>query len=184
MGVGGLAGGGLPTSGQEFRIGSYDTEVDREVTYEEYVRLALFDADDRFKVATSILNKQGATPVPSFMSPAVGKAGPSRSYQKSFKAPTVVSKPRVTGGYIPARDDDGEAIAGPSAPPTAVVKPLRSGDFGVYAAKVPARTGADKIVIGEKANKERSQWGGAVHDPRAEGAVVMPRPPEKWAEMK
>lgn len=37
MGVGGLAGGGLPQSGQEFRIGTYDTEVDREVTYEESV---------------------------------------------------------------------------------------------------------------------------------------------------
>jgi hypothetical protein len=37
MGVGSLASGGLPQSGQEFRIGSFDTEVDREVSYEEYV---------------------------------------------------------------------------------------------------------------------------------------------------
>jgi hypothetical protein len=35
MGVGSLAGGGLPQPGQEFRIGSFDTEVDREVPYEE-----------------------------------------------------------------------------------------------------------------------------------------------------
>jgi hypothetical protein len=35
MGVGSLANGGEPQSGQTFRIGSFDTEVDREVTYEE-----------------------------------------------------------------------------------------------------------------------------------------------------
>jgi hypothetical protein len=37
MGVGSLANGGEPQSGQTFRIGSFDTEVDREVTHEEYV---------------------------------------------------------------------------------------------------------------------------------------------------
>jgi hypothetical protein len=36
MGVGSLANGGEPQSGQTFRIGSFDTEVDREVTHEEY----------------------------------------------------------------------------------------------------------------------------------------------------
>jgi hypothetical protein len=35
MGVGSLAGGGLPLPGQEFRIGGFDTEVDREVTSDE-----------------------------------------------------------------------------------------------------------------------------------------------------
>ena len=35
MGVGSLLGGGQPQSGQTFRIGSFDTEVDREVTQEE-----------------------------------------------------------------------------------------------------------------------------------------------------
>lgn len=35
MGVGSLANGGKPQSGQTFRIGSFDTEVDREVTHEE-----------------------------------------------------------------------------------------------------------------------------------------------------
>jgi len=37
MAVGSLANGGEPQSGQTFRIGSFDTEVDREVTHEEYV---------------------------------------------------------------------------------------------------------------------------------------------------
>jgi hypothetical protein len=37
MGVGSLANGGEPQSGQTFRIGSFDTEVDREVSHDEYV---------------------------------------------------------------------------------------------------------------------------------------------------
>ena len=37
MGVGSLAGGGEPQEGQTFRIGSYDTEVDRKVGYDECV---------------------------------------------------------------------------------------------------------------------------------------------------
>ena len=39
-----------------------------------------------------------------------------------------------------------------------------------------------KIIIGEHANHDRANWGGAVHDPNAEGAVVMPRPPDEWAK--
>ena len=39
---------------------------------------------------------------------------------------------------------------------------------------------AEKIVIGEKSNKQRvNEWGGALHDPNAEGAVVMKRPSEE-----
>jgi DNA repair and recombination protein RAD54B len=40
----------------------------------------------------------------------------------------------------------------------------------------PPKAPTKKIVIGEKNSKEREAWGGALHDPNAEGAVVMPRP--------
>jgi hypothetical protein len=35
MATGSIAGGGLPRPGQEFRLGNYDTEVDREITADE-----------------------------------------------------------------------------------------------------------------------------------------------------
>lgn len=37
--------GGLPGSGSEMRIGGYECEVDRAVSYEEYVLPALYLAD-------------------------------------------------------------------------------------------------------------------------------------------
>jgi DNA repair and recombination protein RAD54B len=40
------------------------------------------------------------------------------------------------------------------------------------------KTGGEKIFIGEKSSKDRKAWGGALHDPKAEGAVVMKRPPK------
>lgn len=33
----------------------------------------------------------------------------------------------------------------------------------------------DKIVISEKSKAQRIAWGGAMHDPAAEGAIVMKR---------
>lgn len=42
----------------------------------------------------------------------------------------------------------------------------------------------ERIVLGEKSNKERLQWGGALFNPHAEGAVVMPRPGEKLAKLR
>lgn len=79
----------------------------------------------------------------------------------------MVSKPRVsTPVFHPAKaEDDG---GGPS---TSAV-----GAASFYAKpKAPTK----KIVIGEKNSKEREAWGGALHDPSAEGAVVMPRPREE-----
>ena len=44
---------------------------------------------------------------------------------------------------------------------------------------------AEKIVIGEKSNKQRTtEWGGALHDPKAEGAVVMKRPSEEQIQKR
>jgi DNA repair and recombination protein RAD54B len=134
----------------------------------------------RFKIATSILNKQGATPVPSFVAGTPG-AGGSRGFAKSFKTPTMVSTRRPASGYIPARNEDGEAVSGSSAPHNAVLKTLPSGNVGMYTSTSATKPGAQKIVIGEKSNSERANWGGAIFDPHAEGAVVMNRPPDKWA---
>lgn len=94
----------------------------------------------------------------------------------------MVSTPRPASGYIPARDEDGEAVLGPSAPKNGVLKTLPSGDIGMYTTTSATKPGAQKIVIGEKSNSERANWGGAIFDPHAEGAVVMERPPEKWAK--
>lgn len=118
------------------------------------------------------------------MSPANARAGPSRVYAKAFKTPTQVSKPRPSAGYIHARGEDGEPVAGPSAPPGAVVGQLKSGDLGMYRMGAMPKPGGEKIVIGEKSNKDRNSWGGAIFDPNAEGAVVMQRPPDKWANLK
>lgn len=93
----------------------------------------------------------------------------------------MVSTARPPSGYIPARNEDGEAVLGPSAPKNAVITPLKSGSFGMHTTTSDTRLGAQKIVIGEKSNSERAKWGGAIFDPHAEGAVVMERPPAKWA---
>lgn len=41
-----------------------------------------------------------------------------------------------------------------------------------------------KILIGEKNSAERAAWGGALHDPNAPGALVMPRPPPDEAKRR
>jgi DNA repair and recombination protein RAD54B len=75
----------------------------------------------------------------------------------------------------PDSDDGPIALAGPSrslsSSSTKGYKTVQSSNF--YGAK----PSGDKIIIGEKSSKLRKEWGGALHDPRAEGAVVMPRPP-------
>jgi DNA repair and recombination protein RAD54B len=50
-----------------------------------------------------------------------------------------------------------------------------------YAASKPK---VDRIVIGEKSRKKRLEWGGALHDPRAEGAVLMERPDDAQAKKR
>jgi len=120
------------------------------------------------------------------MSQNTARPGPSRGFAKGFKTPTVVAKPRDVSAYQrEVVDVDMDVSPGP-ATPLAVVKPLRTGDMAIsrFAYQNPVVTqnpDPGKIHIGEKPNKDRGSWGGAVHDPRADGAVVMPRPPEEWA---
>lgn len=111
------------------------------------------------------------------------------TYAKPFKAPTQTHAARPVGGYIPATggytklpkqaSSDGieEEVsvvrAEPSSsfrPPLAERKEIPPDRF--YAAKPKG----DRIVIGEKSKKRRMEWDGALHDPKAEGTVVMQRP--------
>jgi DNA repair and recombination protein RAD54B len=120
------------------------------------------------------------------MSPNTARPGAFRNFAKSFKTPTVVAKPKDVSAYPrDVVDLDTDESPGP-ATPLAVVKPFRSGDTAIsrFAYKNPVMTPkpeADKIHIG-KGDKDRSGWGGSVHNPHADGAVVMPRPPEEWAK--
>ncbi|WVF70808.1 hypothetical protein IAT40_005602 [Kwoniella sp. CBS 6097] len=163
----------------EFRLGNLELCIDCPVT------------EEVFKSNTTILNR----PKPSsIVAPSAYKA---TTFAKPFKAPTPTHKAKPVAGYIPARTTSGEApiespLAGPSRiplssrsktpPPVPIFKPKAIPADKFYAA--PSKKPASKIVIGEKNSKERLQWGGALHDPKAEGAVVMKRPPEKLAKMK
>ena len=120
------------------------------------------------------------------MSQNTTRPGPSRGFTKGFKTPTVVAKPKDVSAYQREVVDTDMDVSPGLATPLAVVKPLRMGDMAIsrFAYQNPVVTqkpDPGKIHIGEKPDKDRSSWGGAVHDPRAEGAVVMPRPPEEWA---
>lgn len=73
--------------------------------------------------------------------------------------------------------------AGPSrvvVPPVKTYQPVPAQSF--YAA--PPKKIASKVVIGGGSAKDRDQWGGAVFDPKAEGALVMQRPPEAEAKKR
>jgi hypothetical protein len=120
------------------------------------------------------------------MSPNLAKAGPSRVYAKNFKTPTMVSTPKATSGFAPLRTTVDSPDPHTETPVKAVVKPFRSGDLDKYKAKVvePPRADLEKIHVGVKSNPDRAAWRGAVHDPNAKDAVVMPRPPEIWAEKR
>ncbi|WVQ97167.1 hypothetical protein IAU59_004277 [Kwoniella sp. CBS 9459] len=161
----------------EFRLGNLELCIDCQVT------------EEVFKSNTTILNR----PKPSSI--AAPSAYRATTFAKPFKAPTPTHKAKPVAGYIPARTTSNEAaaespLAGPSRiplsansktpPPLFKPKAIPADKF--YAAP-PKKTG-NKIVIGEKNSKERLQWGGALHDPKAEGAVVMKRPPEKLAKLK
>ena len=72
--------------------------------------------------------------------------------------------------------------AGPSKITTAASKEISVASF--YGAPKLAKPTAERIVIGEKSNKQRLEWGGALHNPKAEGAVVMQRPDEQEAKRR
>ncbi|KAK8865771.1 hypothetical protein IAR55_000918 [Kwoniella newhampshirensis] len=163
----------------EFRIGQYDTIVDREVTAEE------------FKGSTSILNKPRLTSNVS----ANPSAYRPTAFAKPFKAPTQTHDPRRLAGYIPAKkletEEDETPLAGSSRqssipfnkPFIPVVAPRAVAAASFYS-KPSAKPKGEKIVLGEKSNKERLQWGGALHNPYAPDAVVMKRPDPKLTKLK
>ena len=116
------------------------------------------------------------------------------TYAKPFKPPTQTGTPRPVGGYIPARIvptpadadlDDKRLQAGPSRS----VAPVLASPAGYKAISASNFYGApkpngEKIVIGEKSKKRRMENGGALHNPKAEGAVVMQRPSTKEAKQR
>lgn len=79
----------------------------------------------------------------------------------------------------PAESAQTPAAADPNATDspgsTMKIKGVSASSF--YNKTTPAKT-AKSILIGEKNSKQREQWGGALHDPKAENAIVMKRPPE------
>ena len=131
------------------------------------------------------------------------KGANPKAFAKPFKPPTAHKTPKPMGGYIPPtstrppapvpEEEDDEPIPiggtpGPSrlATPTAPfkpIKPIAASSFYAPKGKTPAPAG-EKIVIGEKSNKDRLAWGGALHDPGAVGAVVMTRPSDAAARKK
>lgn len=161
------------------RIGQNEIEVDREISEAELVPvpLVLYLRTDaaayRFEKAIGILNKTQSHALPTAYSPS--------TFSKPFKTPKTVGPRRAVGGYIPAKP---EYEAGPSrlSSPGLTSMPERNSSFSIgktvaqssfYA---PSIVKKENIVLGEKSSKERLEWGGALHNPKAEGAVVMPRP--------
>lgn len=110
------------------------------------------------------------------MSPSLNRA------RTAFKTPTQVSKPRPSG-FTPARDEnEGQVLQ--SAAPGTVLAPFRKIDPGVFYGNSKTKAKGERIVIGEKSAADRKKWGGAAHDPQAENAVVMKRPPDRWAKAR
>ena len=191
MGATGLSGGD-PVPGCEFKIGPYDVEVDAMLTEAEWVKLMSMWASHvltlrRFKRATTFLNRPQAVPVT--YTPSTFKAPFKAPAQVANPAPSSISRIIASSSRNGVDDDLGidpqNPVPGPSgikAIKEAVATARQSiSEKDFYAPKKKAQ----KIVIGEKSNKQRTtEWNGALHDPNAEGAVVMQRPPQAWADKK
>jgi DNA repair and recombination protein RAD54B len=152
----------------------------------------LTKADIRFSRATCCLNNPMNAPLNSAANPT-SRSGPA---PKPFKAPTANGRgttplaTRITPlnaplhrPFTPVTPRVGPSSAGPSTPSAAFATaadnapPQSAKSFYGQPAK-PAK----KIFIGDKNNKEREAWGGALHDPKAPGALVLPRPSESEAK--
>lgn len=142
-------------------------------------------ADCRYKQTTSILNKPQPKAVPIAYAPS--------TYVKAFRPPTQAHAPRPIGGPIKATPNAGVPGRAISVEDTPTAGPSRKNDIssttGYKTIRAESFYGSTKpkpknIVIGEKSNKQRMEWGGALHDPKAEGAVVMKRPDEKAAKKR
>lgn len=102
------------------------------------------------------------------------------TFVRPFKPPKTVWKPKPETGHIPARQTDAGPSRTSSPAPTAIAERSDSSAIGkivaqksFYATPKPKK---DRIVIGEKSNKDRLEWGGALHNPNAKKALVMRRP--------
>lgn len=105
---------------------------------------------------------------------------------RPFKTPSIVGKPLLTPARVPSpasastttlvSDPNADAEASSSSTGVAAV-----GAASFYAKPKPP---AKKIVVGEKSRREREAWGGALHDPFAPDAVVLPRPSETEAKRR
>jgi len=138
----------------------------------------------RFEDATAVINKV------SIHSMAAAPYVPS-TYAKPFRAPTITHPARKAAGYIPPtsatksvaapnQDNDPIPIVGSSrSTPSGNSKGYRTVQANSF---YGAKQSGEKIVIGEKSNRLRKEWGGALHDPKAEDAVVMQRPPQAFLD--
>ena len=119
------------------------------------------------------------------------------TFKAPFKAPARVANPVPSpiGRIIASSSRNGvddelgidpqNAVPGPSG--TKAIKEAAASARQAISEKdfYAPKTKAQKIVIGEKSNKQRTtEWNGALHDPNAEGAIVMQRPPQAWADKK
>ncbi|WRT64040.1 uncharacterized protein IL334_000967 [Kwoniella shivajii] len=153
---------------QELRIGGLEALIDREVSEQE------------FKAGTTILNRPRASS--STAGPTSYRAA---TFAKPFKAPTQTHAPRPVAGYIPGRTASGGSTPAPEGiplsfkPETPISRPIPAKSFYGPSSTIKKTEPKEKIVIGEKSRKERLEWGGALFNPNADGAVVMPRPPDK-----
>ncbi|GMK55553.1 hypothetical protein CspeluHIS016_0206090 [Cutaneotrichosporon spelunceum] len=172
--------GGLPGPGSEMRVGQMDCEVDRAVSYDEYNR------------ATSCLNKPMNAPLNSMANPTSRLGGTPNPP----KAPIANGRGLTSGAtqvnpinrpFTPVRPTTGlsRTTRTPSSVPplshfaAAADRPTPQSAQSFYGQ--PAKP-ARKIFIGDRNSKEREAWGGALHDPKAPGALVLPRPPESEAK--
>ncbi|BEJ00714.1 hypothetical protein CcaverHIS631_0505710 [Cutaneotrichosporon cavernicola] len=172
--------GGLPGPGSEMRIGQMDCEVDRAVSYDEFNR------------ATCCLNNPMNAPLNSSANPTSRPGGtpkPFKALMVNGRGPTPVAARAnpLNRPFTPVTP-----TAGPSRAARTPSSATPSSHFAAAADTAPPQSAqsfygqpanpAKKIFIGDRNNKQREAWGGALHDPRAPGALVLPRPPESEAK--
>ncbi|KIY36793.1 DNA repair and recombination protein RAD54B [Cryptococcus gattii E566] len=154
----------------EFKIGGYEVMVDHALQ------------QDQFKASTSILNRPKV--IPTIKSSGYRPA----SFTKAFRPP--IQKEKFTStklSTIEAVEDEHRQSPISSLPKRSIPTPAaaqRAVAASSFYTKQSSKPYSERIVLGEKSNKERLEWGGALFNPHAEGAVVMPRPAEKLAKLK
>nr|KIR87253.1 DNA repair and recombination protein RAD54B [Cryptococcus tetragattii IND107] len=154
----------------EFKIGGYEVMVDHALQ------------QDQFKASTSILNR------PKVISTIKSSGYRPASFTKAFRPP--IQKEKLTStkpSTIEAVEDEHRQSPISSLPKRSIPTPAaaqRAVAASSFYTKQSSKPYSERIVLGEKSNKERLEWGGALFNPHAEGAVVMPRPAEKLAKLK